>query len=96
MWKVWTPSCWLVSQPVLWMPQPATMSTSQSSPMKKSLYTSSERPVWLMITGMWTDSCLVPLFTVMSMPDLPGSVLVVISMLAVLLRESSCPLRRML
>ena len=35
MWKVWTPSCWLVSQPVLWMPQPATMSTSQSSPMKK-------------------------------------------------------------
>ena len=96
MWKVWTPSCWLVSQPVLWMPQPATMSTSQSSPMKKSLYTSSLRPVWLMMTGMWTDSCFVPGLTWMSMPDLPGSVLVVISMLAVLLRESSWPLRRML
>ena len=64
--------------------------------MKKSLYTSSLRPVWLMITGMCTDSCLVPGLTWMSMPDLPGSVLVVISILAVLFRESSCPLRRML
>ena len=91
-----TPSCWLVSQPVLWMPQPATMSTSQSSPTKKSLYTISLSPVWLMMTGMWTDSCLVPGLMRMSMPDLPGSVLVVISMLAVLFRESSAPLRRML
>ena len=61
--------------------------------MKKSLYTISLSPVWLMMTGMWTDSCLVPGLMRMSMP---GSVLVVISMLAVLFRESSAPLRRML
>ena len=78
------------------MPQPATMSTSQSSPMKKSLYTISDIPVWVMMTGMWTDSFRVPDLMRISMPGLSGSVLVVISILAVLARESSCPLRRML
>jgi len=58
------------------------------------LYTISLSPVWLMMTGMWTDSCLVPGLMRMSMPDLPGSVLVVISMLAVLFREASAPVRR--
>ena len=76
------------------MPQPATMSTSQSSPMKKSLYTVSVRPVWVITTGMCTDSCLVPGAMWMSMPDL--SVLVSMTIWAVLARPSSFPSLRIL
>ena len=52
------------------MPQPATMVTSQSSPMKKSLYTVSSRPLSLRTTGIWTDSCLVPALMIISIPSL--------------------------
>ena len=76
------------------MPQPATMVTSQLSPMKKSLYTRSVRPLWLRTTGMWTDSFLVPGLMMMSMPSL--SVLDTMSMLAVVFRPAFLPLARML
>ena len=49
------PECSEFCTPQLWMPHPATMVTSQSSPMKKSLYTVSVRPLSLKTTGMWTD-----------------------------------------
>ena len=70
------------------------MVTSQSSPMKKSLYTVSVRPLSLRTTGMWTLSFLVPGLMMMSMPSL--SFLVTMSMWAVVFRAADWPLARML
>ena len=92
--KVWMPECSEACTPQLWMPQPAMMVTSLSSPMKKSLYTMSFRPLMLSTTGMWTDSFRVPGLMMISMPSL--SVLVTMSMLAVVFRPAFWPLARML
>ena len=88
------PECSEFCTPQLWMPQPATMVTSQSSPIRKSLYTVSVRPLSLSTTGMWTDWFLVPGLMMMSMPSL--SSLETMSMLAVVFRAAALPFARML
>ena len=72
------PSCSEASWESLWMPQPAMMVMSQFSPTWKVLYTTSFKPDFVTMTGMYTVSPLVPSAMRMSMPGL--SVLVEMSM----------------